>query len=84
MMNCWEINEAFALVVLNAMRELGIDRERVNVNGGAIAIGHPMGATGVRLVGTLARALAARGGRFGCAAACIGGGQGVATVIERV
>ncbi|MDF1526475.1 MAG: acetyl-CoA C-acetyltransferase [bacterium] len=79
----WEINEAFSIVVLNAIRELGIDPERVNVNGGAIAIGHPLGATGIRLVGTLARILKASGARFGCAAACIGGGQGIATIIER-
>lgn len=80
----WEINEAFSIVVLHAIRELGIDPDRVNVNGGAIAIGHPLGATGVRLVGTLARILKTRGGRFGCAAACIGGGQGIATIIERI
>jgi acetyl-CoA C-acetyltransferase len=80
----WEINEAFSIVVLNAIRELDIDPERVNVNGGAIAIGHPLGATGVRLVGTLARILRAKGARFGCATACIGGGQGIATIIERV
>ncbi len=80
----WEINEAFSVVVLNAIRELDIDPERVNVNGGAIAIGHPLGATGVRLVGTLGRTLLAKGARFGCATACIGGGQGIATIIERV
>ena len=80
----WEINEAFSIVVLNAIRELEIDPERVNVNGGAIAIGHPLGATGVRLVGTLGRTLVAKGARFGCAAACIGGGQGIATIIERM
>jgi acetyl-CoA C-acetyltransferase len=80
----WEINEAFSIVVLNAIKELGIDPERVNVNGGAIAIGHPLGATGVRLVGTLARTLQANGARYGCATACIGGGQGIATIIETV
>lgn len=79
----WEINEAFSIVVLNAIRALNIDPERVNIMGGAIALGHPLGATGVRLVGTLARILAEKGGRFGCACACIGGGQGTATVIER-
>jgi acetyl-CoA C-acetyltransferase len=79
-----EINEAFSIVVLNAIRELDIDPERVNVNGGAIAIGHPLGATGVRLVGTLARILKTKGARFGCATASIGGGQGIATIIERV
>jgi acetyl-CoA acyltransferase len=83
-MDYWEINEAFAVVVLNMMREMGIDEARVNVMGGALALGHAMGATGVRLAGTLARILEARDGRFGCAAACIGGGQGVATIIEAV
>jgi acetyl-CoA C-acetyltransferase len=79
----WEINEAFAIVALNCIKELGIDPERVNVMGGGLAIGHPLGATGVRLVGTLARILKAKGGRYGCANACVGGGQGVATIIER-
>lgn len=79
----WEINEAFCIVALNCMKELGLDPDRVNVMGGATAIGHPLGATGIRLVGTLARILEARGGRYGCANACVGGGQGVATVIER-
>jgi len=79
----WEINEAFAIVVLNCIKELGIDPERVNVMGGGLAIGHPLGATGVRLVGTLARILQAKGGQFGLANACVGGGQGVATIIER-
>ncbi len=79
----WEINEAFAIVALNCIKELGIDPEKVNVMGGGIAIGHALGATGIRLVGTLARILAAKGGRFGLANACIGGGQGVATIIER-
>jgi acetyl-CoA C-acetyltransferase len=79
----WEINEAFCIVALNCIKELGIDAERVNVMGGGTAIGHPLGATGVRLVGTLARILEAKGGRYGCANACCGGGQGVATIIER-
>jgi len=79
----WEINEAFAIVTLYAIRELGIDPNKVNVKGGATAIGHPLGATGARLVGTLARILNVEGGRFGLATACVGGGQGVATVIER-
>lgn len=83
-MDFWEINEAFAVVVLNMAREMGIDTERINVHGGALAMGHAMGATGVRIVGTLGRVLRERGGRYGCAAACIGGGQGIATVIERV
>lgn len=80
----WEINEAFCIVALNCIKELGIDPDKVNVMGGGVAIGHPMGATGVRLVGTLARVMEKRGGRYGCANACIGGGQGVATVIERI
>jgi len=79
----WEINEAFCIVALNCIKELGIDPERVNVMGGGTAIGHALGATGVRLVGTLARILALKGGRYGCANACVGGGQGVATIIER-
>jgi acetyl-CoA C-acetyltransferase len=80
----WEINEAFCIVALNCIKELGIDPERVNVMGGATALGHALGATGIRLVGTLARVLESRGGRYGCANACVGGGQGVATVIERM
>ncbi len=79
----WEINEAFCIVALNCIKELGIDPDRVNIMGGATAIGHPLGATGIRLTGTLARILNVKGGRYGCANACIGGGQGVATVIER-
>jgi acetyl-CoA C-acetyltransferase len=79
----WEINEAFCIVALNCIKELGLDPDRVNVMGGATAIGHPLGATGIRLVGTLARILQQREGRYGCANACVGGGQGVATVIER-
>lgn len=79
----WEINEAFAIVALNCMKELGIDPKRVNVMGGGTAIGHALGATGIRLVGTLARILNLRNARFGCANACVGGGQGVATIIER-
>jgi acetyl-CoA C-acetyltransferase len=79
----WEINEAFSAVALNCIRELGIDREKVNVMGGGIAIGHALGATGIRLIGTLARILNLKGGRYGCANACVGGGQGVATIIEK-
>ncbi len=79
----WEINEAFCIVALNCIKELGIDPDLVNVMGGATAIGHPLGATGIRLVGTLARTLNVKGGHYGCANACVGGGQGVATVIER-
>ncbi len=79
----WEINEAFAIVPLYCIKELGINPDKVNVMGGGLAIGHPLGATGVRLVGTLARILEKKGGRFGLANACVGGGQGVATIIER-
>jgi len=79
-----EINEAFAAQVLPCMRMLGIPPEKLNVNGGAIAIGHPLGASGARLVGTLAHELQERGGRYGLAALCIGVGQGLATVIARV
>ena len=79
----WEINEAFSIVTLNAIKELGIEPEKVNVNGGAVAIGHPLGATGTRLVGTLARTLKIKGGTFGLATPCCGGGQGVATIIKR-
>ena len=79
----WEINEAFCIVALNCIKELGLDPDRVNVMGGGTAIGHPLGATGVRLTGTLARILEAKGGRYGCSNACVGGGQGVATIIER-
>jgi len=79
----WEINEAFALVVLNCIKELRIDPDRVNVMGGGTAIGHALGATGIRLVGTLARILKVKGGRYGLANACVGGGQGIATIIER-
>ncbi|MCK4362449.1 MAG: acetyl-CoA C-acetyltransferase [Dehalococcoidia bacterium] len=79
----WEINEAFAIVTINTIKELGVDPAKVNLKGGAIAIGHPLGATGTRLVGTLARILDWENGRLGLATACVGGGQGVATIIER-
>jgi acetyl-CoA acyltransferase len=79
----WEINEAFTIVVLNCIKELGLDRDRVNVMGGGTSIGHPLGATGIRLVGTLARILNHKDARLGCANACVGGGQGVATIIKR-
>ena len=80
----WEINEAFCIVAMNAVKELGIDPDKVNVKGGATAIGHPLGATGTRLVGTLARILQLEGGKFGLATPCVGGGQGVATIIEKI
>jgi acetyl-CoA C-acetyltransferase len=78
----WEINEAFASVVLNSIRMLGIDENRVNVNGGAVAIGHPIGASGARILGALVLELRRRGGGIGCAAICSGGGQGDAVVVE--
>lgn len=77
-----EINEAFGAQVLACARELGLDEARLNVNGGAIAIGHPLAATGVRLALTLARELRRRGDRYGIASACIGGGQGIALLVE--
>ena len=79
----FEINEAFAAQYLAVEKELHLDRERVNVNGGAVALGHPLGATGTRLVLTLLLELRRRGGRYGVASACIGGGQGIALVVER-
>jgi len=77
-----ELNEAFASQVLASMRELGIDHDKLNVNGGAIAIGHPLGCSGARLLGTLAWELRRRGARYGVATMCIGVGQGLAAVIE--
>jgi 3-oxoadipyl-CoA thiolase len=77
-----ELNEAFASQVLASMRELGFDHDRLNVNGGAIAVGHPLGCSGARLIGTLAHELRRRGGRYGLATMCIGVGQGMAAVIE--
>ncbi len=79
-----ELNEAFAAQSIPCMRELGLDDERVNVNGGAIALGHPLGASGARLVTTLTHELGRRSGRYGLATMCIGVGQGIATVIERL
>ncbi len=78
----FEINEAFAAQTLACERELGLDHAKLNVNGGAIAIGHPLAATGVRLAITLARELKRSGGRYGIASACIGGGQGIALLVE--
>jgi acetyl-CoA C-acetyltransferase len=78
----WEINEAFASVALNSIRMLGIDEEKVNVNGGAVALGHPIGASGARILGALVYELRRRGGGIGCAAICSGGGQGDAVLIE--
>ena len=79
-----ELNEAFASQVLASARELGIEEERLNVNGGAIALGHPLGCSGARLAGTLVRELRRRGGRYGVATLCVGVGQGLATVFEAV
>jgi len=80
----FEINEAFAGQYLAVEKELGLDRDKVNVNGGAIGLGHPLGATGTRLLYTLLLELARRGARVGAASACIGGGQGIAMIVERV
>jgi acetyl-CoA C-acetyltransferase len=78
----WEINEAFASVTLNSIRVLRLDEEKVNVNGGAVALGHPIGASGARILGTLVLELRRRGGGMGCAAICSGGGQGDAVIVE--
>jgi acetyl-CoA C-acetyltransferase len=78
----WEINEAFASVTLNSIRLLGIDSDKVNVNGGAVALGHPIGASGARILGSLVLELRRRGGGLGCAAICSGGGQGDAVIVE--
>jgi acetyl-CoA C-acetyltransferase len=80
----WEINEAFASVVLKAVEDLGVDLDRVNVNGGAIAMGHPLGATGTILLGTLLDELERRNLRYGCVTLCAGAGIGTATIIERL
>jgi len=79
-----EVNEAFAAQYLAVEKELGLDRARTNVNGGAIALGHPLGATGTRLVLTVLNELHRRAGRYGLATACIGGGQGIAMIVERL
>jgi acetyl-CoA C-acetyltransferase len=78
----WEINEAFASVTLNSIRMLNIDEDRVNVNGGAVALGHPIGASGARILGALVHELRRRGGGLGCAAICSGGGQGDAVILR--
>jgi acetyl-CoA acetyltransferase family protein len=80
----WEINEAFAGQILGVIRELGLDREKLNVNGGAIALGHPLAATGTRCTLTLLKEMRRRGVRYGLAGACIGGGQGIAVVLESI
>jgi len=78
----FEINEAFAAQYLAVEKEIGLQREKVNVNGGAIALGHPLGATGARILLTLTLEMRRRGARRGIAAACIGGGQGIAALLE--
>jgi len=83
-MDLVELNEAFAVQALQCMRELGIDEERLNINGGAIALGHPLGCSGARIVVTLLHELERREGRYGLATMCIGVGQGIATIIERL
>lgn len=80
----WEVNEAFAVVPMKTARDLGVDMDRVNVNGGAIAMGHPLGATGCIILGTLLDELERRDLATGCATLCVGGGMGIATIIERV
>jgi len=79
-----EINEAFAAVVLRFVRDMGLPMEKVNVNGGAIAMGHPLGATGAMILGTLIDELHRTGGRYGLATLCVGGGMGIATVVEAI
>jgi acetyl-CoA C-acetyltransferase len=80
----FELNEAFAAQMLACGKELGLDEARVNVHGGAVALGHPIGASGARVLVTLLHALERRGGRRGLAALCLGGGNAVAMVVERV
>ena len=79
----WEVNEAFAVVPMAFMREMGVPRDKINVNGGACALGHPIGASGARIIVTLLHAMEARGAKRGVAAICIGGGEGTAIAIER-
>ena len=83
-MDLIEVNEAFAAQIIACERELAWDRGKLNVHGGAIALGHPVGATGGKLIATCLSALKQRGGEFGVVSACIGGGQGVAVVLQRV
>ena len=80
----FEVNEAFAAVPMRFMRELGVPHDKVNVNGGAIAMGHPLGATGAMILGTLIDELHRRGLRYGLATLCVGGGMGIATIVERL
>lgn len=80
----WEVNEAFAVVAMAFIEELGLSADHVNVNGGAVALGHPIGASGARILVTLLHAMAARGAKRGCAAICLGGGEATAVVVERL
>jgi len=80
----WELNEAFAAVVLKWVKDLDLPMDKVDVNGGAIAMGHPLGATGAMILGTTLDELERTGGRYGLVTLCIGAGMGVATIIERV
>jgi acetyl-CoA C-acetyltransferase len=80
----FEINEAFAAVALRYMKDMGISHEQTNVNGGAIAMGHPLGATGAMILGTLLDELERRELRRGLATLCVGGGMGIATIVERI
>jgi acetyl-CoA C-acetyltransferase len=80
----WEVNEAFAVVPMRFMKEMNVPHDKVNVNGGAIAMGHPLGATGAMILGTLIDELHRRGLRYGLATLCVGGGMGIATIVERV
>ena len=81
---CPQVNEAFAAQYLSVEKELGLDREKTNVNGGAIAMGHPLGASGSRITAHLTHELHRTGGRHAIGSACIGGGQGIALLLERV
>lgn len=83
-MDLVELNEAFASQAVACIRDLGLDPEKVNINGGAIALGHPLGSTGTRLIITLLHNLQRTGGRYGLATLCIGGGQSMATIIEKL
>ena len=80
----WEVNEAFAVVALAFQKDLELPADRINVRGGAVSLGHPIGASGARILVTLLHALRERGGRFGCAAICIGGGEATAMIVERI
>jgi acetyl-CoA C-acetyltransferase len=80
----FEVNEAFAAVPMRFMKDMGVPHEKVNVNGGAIAMGHPLGATGAMILGTLVDELERRDLRYGLATLCVGGGMGIATIVERI